>query len=61
MEAEHNAVHCIALYMAVMTFSQRAIDTIRKWFVENGEDGGVWEGGSERIDDGSSFPFLVIC
>jgi len=31
MEAEYNAVTCIAVYMLLMTFSQKGIDRLRNY------------------------------
>lgn len=61
MEAEYNAVTCVAVYMLLMSFSQKGIDKLRN-FQEHMNmrhpDGDFIV--SEGFDDGA-FPLLPFC
>jgi len=60
MEAEYNAVTCVAVYMLLMSFSQKGIDKLRN-FQEHMKmrhpDGDFVV--SEGFDDGSSIPLVI--
>jgi serine/threonine-protein kinase ULK/ATG1 len=57
MEAEHNAVTCVAVYLLLMSFSQKGIDKLRNYqehMKMRNPDGEFIV--SEGFDEGMSFP-----
>ena len=58
VQAEYNAVTCVAIYMLVMSFSQKGIDELRKYqeHMEMRHPGEEFEV-SDGFDDGASLLF----